>query len=111
MKHFIDVLRNSDKKINKSGTASKGLQDDRNKDPILAFYEIGQRVKIQWTSDDIGDSGWRPGWYIAEIQNVDQEADVIKVVYTSEPNCVYDVEVTPLFFEGKLRLWERKSKN
>jgi hypothetical protein len=58
MEHFIDVLRNSDKKINnKSGTTSKGLRDDRNNDPILPFYEIGQRVKIQWTSDDIGDSG------------------------------------------------------
>jgi hypothetical protein len=103
MEHFIDVLRNSDEKINnKSGTTSKGLQDDRNNDPILPFYEIGQSVKIQWTSDEIGDSSWKAGLYIAEIQEVDQEADVIKVVYTSEPECAYDVQVTPLFFEGKL---------
>ena len=110
MGHFIDMLRTSDKKIDQSGTDSEGLLEDINNDPILAFYEIGQRVKIKWTSDDIGDSGWRAGWYIAEIQEVDQETDMIKVVYTSEPNCVYDVEVTPLFFEGKLRVWERQSK-
>ena len=87
MGHFIDMLRTSDKKIDQSGTDSKGLLED------------------------IGDSGWRAGWYIAEIQEVDQETDMIKVVYTSEPNCVYDVEVTPLFFEGKLRVWERQSNN
>ena len=32
----------------------------------------------------------------------------IKIVYTSEPNSVYEVEVTPI--EGKLRLGEKRSK-
>jgi hypothetical protein len=26
---------------------------------------IGKRVKIKWSKDEIGDSGWRFGWYTA----------------------------------------------
>ena len=50
MEYFIDGLRISDKRIHQLAIDSKGLQGDIDHDPILAFYEIGQRVKIKWTS-------------------------------------------------------------
>lgn len=41
------------------------------------FYEIGCKVKLMWTKDEIGDSEWRPGWYVGEVQQSDPDNDVI----------------------------------
>ena len=30
-----------------------------------------------WTKDEIGDSEWRPGWYVGEVQQSDPDNDVI----------------------------------
>ena len=68
------------------------------------YFEIGVHLKIMWTRDEVGDSGWKPGWYSAEVQSSSIENDEITVVYITEPDCVYAVEVTPLLAEGKLRL-------
>ena len=50
--------------------------------------QVGAKVKIRWTSEEIGDSGWRPGWYIAHVQEYDESSDTISVMYPSEPNCL-----------------------
>lgn len=67
------------------------------------YFEVGSNLKIRGTSEEIGDSGWKPGWYSAEVQSSTIENDEITVVYVSEPDCVYTVEVTPLLAQGKLR--------
>ena len=56
------------------------------------YFEVGSHVKIRWTSDEIGDSGWKPVWYSAEVQSSTIEDDEISVVFASEPKCVYTVE-------------------
>ena len=68
------------------------------------FFEVGTEIKVKWTKEEIGDSGWRPGWYTAQIQMADIENDIIKVEYQSEPGCIYTVDVTPMIAQGKLRL-------
>ena len=67
-----------------------------------SLFEIGKKVNIKWTADEIGDSGWRPGWYVAEVQSASMDTDEISVVYLSEPDVVYTIEVTPLLAQGKL---------
>lgn len=67
-----------------------------------SLFEIGKKVKIKWTADEIGDSGWRPGWYVAEVQSASMDTDEISIVYLSEPDVVYTIEVTPLLAQGKL---------
>ena len=67
------------------------------------YFEVGSKVKIKWTSNEIGNSGWKLGWYVAEVQSSSIEDDEISVVYVSEPDCVYTVEVVPLLAQGKLR--------
>ena len=31
--------------------------------------QVGAKVKVQWTKEEIGDSGWKPGWYIAYVHS------------------------------------------
>ena len=55
--------------------------------------EVGAKVKIHWTRDEIGTSGWRPGWYVATVQKYCPDSNIITVVYASEPNETYDEEL------------------
>ena len=40
-------------------------------DEIEQFYELGARIKIKWSKQEIRDTDWRPGWYVAEVQDAD----------------------------------------
>ena len=66
--------------------------------------QVGSRVKLQWTCDEIGTSGWKPGWYVATVQSYCVDTDVITVTYQAEPNVTYDEELTPLITGGKIKL-------
>ena len=46
--------------------------------------QVGAKVKIKWTLDEIGDSGWRPGWYMVYVPAYDDETDTLIVQYPSE---------------------------
>ncbi len=66
--------------------------------------QVGAKVKIKWTVEEIGDSGWKPGWYIAYVQAYDDETDILTVQYPSEPDCTYTLELTPFIHNSKLQL-------
>lgn len=68
------------------------------------YFSIGVKVKIRWTNEEIGDSGWRSGWYTAQVQESHLEDDTIQVLYFSEPECVYSVCVSEYLALGKLKL-------
>ena len=40
---------------------------------------------------------------MAEVQSASLDTDEVSVVYLSEPDVVYTIEVTPLLAQGKLR--------
>ena len=42
--------------------------------------QIGSKVKIKWSKDEVGDSGWRLGWYNAKVQGYDNETDMINML-------------------------------
>ena len=63
---------------------------------IYATFFVGTRVRFLWNKDEIGDSGWRPEWYVAEVQGADFPDDTIDVVYVSEPESIYSIEVMDL---------------
>lgn len=50
---------------------------------------VGKKVKIKWSKDEIGDSGWKCGWYNAMVQSFSEENDTIDVMYFSEEDCIY----------------------
>ena len=66
--------------------------------------QVGARVKIKWTAEDIGNSGWRPGWYVANVQGYDDETDQLTVQYPSEPDCTYTIELTSSFHNSRIQL-------
>lgn len=68
------------------------------------MFCIGARVKVNWTRDEIGDSGWRPGWYVATVEAADMDNDWIKVTYLSEPGCIYKIDVSSFLSLGKLEI-------
>ncbi len=73
-------------------------------DEIEQFYEVGARIKVKWTREEIGDSGWKPGWYVGEVQESEVENDLVGVQFISEPDVTYAYEVTPLVAEGKMEM-------
>ena len=55
--------------------------------------QVGAKVKVKWSGEDLGDSGWKPGWYAAHVQAYDDETETITVRYQTEPDCLYDIHV------------------
>ncbi len=66
--------------------------------------QVGSRIKVKWAANEIGDSGWRPGWYLATVTGYNSDMDTLTVEYISEPGCVYDVELTPALASGQIKL-------
>jgi len=66
--------------------------------------EIGARVQVRWSGDDVKGTGWKAGWYAAEVQDFDPDEDIISVVYDREPTQIYQECVTAAISKGELRL-------
>ena len=84
--------------------SSSETQADQVNELHEAISQVGARIKVKWCKEELGDSGWRPGWYTAVVQSYDSENDTITVEYPSEPGCVYDIEVTPMIKASRLKL-------
>ena len=48
--------------------------------------------------------GWRAGWHVATVHNYCMETDMIMLTYQSEPNDLYDEELSPLIADRKIKL-------
>ena len=66
--------------------------------------QIGAIISVKWTADKVGDSGWRPGWYKAEVHSYCEESDIITLKYILEPDDIYEDEITPLLLQKKVKL-------
>ena len=67
-------------------------------------FSIGKKLTVKWNKDELGDSGWTQGWYSAQVQEGHIEDDIVKLVYFSEPKCVYTLCVTDYLALEKLKL-------
>lgn len=65
------------------------------------LVQIGSKVKVRWSSDELQGSGWRAGWYEATVHNYCRESDIITITYIDEPGVPYDEELTPLVANKK----------
>ena len=65
--------------------------------------EIGAGILVRLTEEDLKGSGWRPGWYVAEVQSFDRESDEINIIYDREPDELYVECVTTLITEGRVK--------
>ena len=70
-------------KISVKDMLEEGTIRISNGDEIEQFYEVGARISVRWTRAEIGDTNWRAGWYVAEVQESDPEHDEITVQFVS----------------------------
>ena len=66
--------------------------------------QVGSKIKIQWTKEEIGDTGWKPGWYVATVQGYCNETEIVTVKYASEPNLTYGEDLSTLISDGRIKL-------
>ena len=66
--------------------------------------QIGSIITIKWSASKVSGSGWKPGWYRAEVQGYSEDNDIITLRYVSEPTECYEEELTPLIEENKIQL-------
>ncbi len=66
--------------------------------------QVGARIKVKWTNEELGDSGWKPGWYLADVQHYHEDEDQITITYPSEPGCTYTIELTPSLHAKNIKL-------
>ena len=71
---------------------------------LQQIAEVGARIKVYWSDEDIGDSGWKSGYCTAVVQSYDDNLDTLTIVYPSEPKCTYTIELTPNFMNNKIKL-------
>lgn len=46
--------------------------------------EIGARIQVRWAGNDVKETGWKAGWYAAEVQGFDPDEDMISIVYITQ---------------------------
>ena len=66
--------------------------------------QTGSKIKVLWSAEEVGDSGWKPGWYPATVQKYCEETDILTVVYLLEPGICYEEELSPLTANKKIKL-------
>ncbi len=108
LKEYLAIERDIRRKNNKVFFAKNTKLDDElsnNKsDSYEEYFSIGRKVKVKWSKDEIGNSGWKTGWYCAQVQEGHIEEDDITIVYYTEPECVYTLCVSEFLALGKLKL-------
>ena len=68
--------------------------------------EIGESIFIKWDQSELEQSGWKPGWYLAEVQAFDPGRDEITIIYRKEPTVIYTECVSQLIAAGKAKTKE-----
>ena len=108
IKEYLEILelqrRGRDEEILLGGREKENNTDAEVGDCMHyeEFRIVGKRVKIKWSKDEIGDSGWMCGWYAAVVQSFSEENDTIDVVYFTELGCVYTLCISEYIAKGKL---------
>ena len=66
--------------------------------------QVGAKIRVRWTPEEIGDSGRRVGWYVAYVQAYDDDSDTLTVEYVREPGCTYIIDLTSYVHKNKICL-------
>ena len=66
--------------------------------------QIGSIVKIKWKQEEVRGTGWKAGWYNAQVQSYNPDTDEIDVVYNQEPDCVYTHDFSTMLNSSTIKL-------
>lgn len=66
--------------------------------------QIGAKINVRWSGTEVKGTGWKAGWYTAEVQEFDPDNDTITITYDREPTKAYKEAVTSAISKGEIRL-------
>ncbi len=102
---FIDIIKSNRSEQDQRSTIQLIQKKCSNPgDCREHICEVGAQIKVKWGSEELGDSGWRPGWYRAVVQSYDLDSDMLTITYTSEKGCVYSVDLSSMIAKGTIKL-------
>lgn len=86
--------------------SSKSTSANSSEESILKeqVIQIGAIISVRWSTSEVGDSGWKPGWYKAEVHGYCEETDILTLRYLLEPDDTYEEEISPLLLQKKVKL-------
>lgn len=99
MREFLDKQRLERQEKDKEGLVGFTKTGNYNTGTAAAaeqIKEVGAKIKVKWSAEEIGDSGWQAGWYKAIVQGYDDELDEIIILYPSEPGCTYTLDLSKI---------------
>ncbi|CAC5411981.1 unnamed protein product [Mytilus coruscus] len=100
---WLDVLFKSIWEIEKD----RRIDGTNNENEKANTYEqskaTGAKIKVYWSREEIGTFEWDVGWYSAHVISYDENFDSIDIEYVKEPGCIYTLDYTPCFINGKLK--------
>ena len=107
LKDYIKTLKSlrlkKGEELNLKNKSVNHKCSNSNSDDYEEYFCIGKKLKIKWSKEELGNSGWTQGWYSAQVQEGHVEDDTVTVVYFSEPKCVYTLCVSEYLALGKLK--------
>ena len=68
------------------------------------IVQTGAKVKIHWSKEEVQDTEWKSGWYLATVHSYDDVTDLLTLTYSSEPGLPYEEELLPLITNHKIKL-------
>lgn len=106
LKRYLTIQKeiNKNKAMQFRKENKTGRSNDMAVTNLEAFFEIGTKVKVKWSADEIKGTGWKPGWYVAYVHSSDSFEDQIVVEHPTEPDQLYTLDVSPMVAEGSLKL-------
>lgn len=107
LKLYIDTLSSEEIKSSKTSSDTNSF---RRRDIYQKFFEVGKFVRVKWSKEEVGESGWRRGWFTAKVQGCPIKDDRITAKYLSEPESIYDMEVTLELAKRRLKLCLQKKR-
>ena len=77
--------------------------------------QVGARIHVLWTENDLEGTKFKPGWYKGEVQKYDDDNDVIilykdeEMVTSSRTKNLFDLSITVALAEGLITLKRGKT--
>ena len=94
----------------------KKLQESWVAEERELITQVGARINVLWTENDLQGTKFKPGWYEGEVQQYDDDNDVIRILYKEEEMAtssrtknLFDLSVTVALAEGLITLKRAKT--
>ncbi|CAB4026118.1 Hypothetical predicted protein [Paramuricea clavata] len=71
---------------------------------IKAIRSVNTKVLAWWSKEEIGDTGWKSGWYRAKVVSYNEGTDVIQLEFDKEKGETYDYNVEKEVDANRLKL-------